>query len=131
MNIIVDSTIWIDWIRRRIEPKEIVLPWIEKGTCYTCGVIQVEVLRGILSNKLKDKFTELFSIMNYVHTSRELWEEISETAWSLDRKGKVVPVPDLIIAQCAKISGSTLITLDKDFKLIPGLKLSNSLLRKV
>jgi len=69
--------------------------------------------------------------MNYVHTSRELWEEISETAWSLDRKGKVVPVPDLIIAQCAKISGSTLITLDKDFKLIPGLKLSNSLLRKV
>jgi len=69
--------------------------------------------------------------MNNVSTRQELWSDDSEVARNLDRKGKIVPVPDLIIAQCAKVSGSTLMTLGKDFKMMPGLKISNSLPRKI
>jgi len=104
------------------------MPWLANGALYNCGVIRAEVIRGFKSGRLKAEMTAFFDIVPEVPTTPKLWRIVAEMAWNLDRMiGGSRPLTDIIIARCAMEVGAVLITPDKHFLDIPGLKLRETL----
>ena len=125
--IIVDSSIYIQWLRQRIELHEVLEPWIRTSQLFCCGIIRAEVIRGIIPPRIKNQLHTFFDFLNDIPISREICYSASELAWTLDRKGVVLPVTDIIIACCAKKAGAVVISDDKHFRRIPGVESRASL----
>jgi predicted nucleic acid-binding protein len=119
--LLVDSTVYIDWFRRRVDPRSMLEPWIKGRAIAICGLIRAEVIRGVIHTGQKAKINELFDLMEEVPTDSGLWREVAEMAWRLDRQGTVLPLTDVAIAACALRIGASLITTDEHFSKIPGL----------
>jgi predicted nucleic acid-binding protein len=60
--------------------------------------------------------------MMYVPTDNKLWAQVEALAWKLDRSGLNLPLPDVIIACCARRIGAVVLTHDHHFSLIPGIR---------
>ena len=121
--LLIDSTVYVDWFRRRVEPQEIIEPWIKARAIAICGIIRAEVIRGVINPRQKVKIAELFDVLEEVPTDSVLWHDAAEMAWRLDRKGAVLPLTDIVIAACAQRVNATLITLDDHFTKVPELKI--------
>jgi predicted nucleic acid-binding protein len=87
-----------------------------------CGVVRAEVARGIRDIGLLKKFRARWDVMLYVPTDHSLWVEVEDLGWQLDRLGVILPLTDIIIACCARRIGAVVLTLDKHFSLIPGIR---------
>ena len=98
---LIDSTFYIDALRRRQDVRFLLRAWLIAGQLWTCGVIRAEVVRGVRSPQIKADLGDLFDLMAEVPTDAGLWRATAELAWKLDRRGSVLPLTDLIIAACA------------------------------
>jgi predicted nucleic acid-binding protein len=85
------------------------------------------VLRGIRSRGMRDELSDFFDLMTEVPTDTRIWREATNLAWTLDRRGAVLPLTDLVIASCALAVGTVIVTTDPHFSRIPGLKVKKSL----
>ena len=65
--------------------------------------------------------------MIYVPTDNRLWEQAEQTLWELDRRGVVVPLTDVVIACCAQRVGAVVLTYDRHFRQIPGVRATDKL----
>ena len=88
----------------------------------TCGVVRAEVARGLREEGLLKKFRARWDVMLYVPMDNKLWLEAENLAWQLDRRGVVLPLTDILIACCARRIGAVVLTFDKHFSHIPGLR---------
>jgi hypothetical protein len=120
--ILVDSCLYIRWLRERADIFAELGDHLRRGDLATCGVVRAEVLRGIVSVPVRERMEVLFSAMHEVTMTPELWTDVAELAWELDREGEVLPLTDVAIAACAKRVGATVITTDLHFAKVPGLK---------
>jgi len=127
MAIMIDSTQWISWIRKKIDPRPMLNPWLVRNSCFTCGIINLEVLRGIIQENQKNKFSNFFKLLYFIDIDKSMWDKASETAWELDRKGHILPLTDILIAQCCMNNNIWLVSQDKHFKFFKKLKLRSSL----
>ncbi len=66
--LLVDSTLYIDLLRARQDPVEVLKPWLLRDEVLCCGVIRCEVLRGILSEKVHERMKALFEAVHTVST---------------------------------------------------------------
>lgn len=121
--ILIDSTKYISWMRQGRNPVALLATSLTAGELLTCGIVRIEVLRGVIKPKAKTELTRFFDIVPEIPLTSVLLREAAELAWILDRRGQVLPVTDLIIATCAKRAGAVVITEDPHFRQIPGLKL--------
>ncbi len=125
--ILPDSNIFIGALRAGTDPFLQFDPEVDDREFGTCGMIVLEVCRGVRDPNLLRRLKERFSVMIYVPTSNQIWERATHLAWSLDRQGRVLPAPDLIIAACALHAGATVLTADAHFREIPGLTVIEAL----
>ncbi len=125
--ILVDSTVYIDWLRSRVDPSARLGDALRRNEAVTCGIIRAEVLRGIVSPPAKERMAMLFTLMQEVALDGDLWTDTAEMAWSLGRQGIVLPLTDIAIAACSRRVGATLITTDRHFGMIPGLRIRASI----
>lgn len=65
--------------------------------------------------------------MVYVPTDNQLWEEVESLAWQLGRSGVILPLSDLIVACCANRIDAVVLTFDKHFQKIPGIRAGSHL----
>ena len=66
--------------------------------------------------------------MIYLATGNAVWERAAQlTHWSLDRRGIVLPAPDLLIAACVLQADATVLTADAHFQEIPSLRVIDHL----
>jgi len=93
----------------------------------TCGVVTVEVLRGVAAPKLMDFWKRGFSRLTYLPTEQSTWEIARQVAWRLERAGRRLGTPDIIIAACAIESRAMVLTRDKRFSEIGELTVISSL----
>lgn len=120
-NVLVDSSYYIDRLRAGEDPFEDFAQHADESDFFTCGVVMIEVLRGMKIKKAHDRLAALMGAMIYVPTPNRIWERAAELAWQLDRQGRFVHVPDLVVAVCALEADAFLLTLDSDFRRVPGL----------
>jgi predicted nucleic acid-binding protein len=120
--ILVDSSIYVDWLRRRVDPRHALAHWLKSHEVASCGIIRAEVLRGVLDPAQRARVEQFFDVLQEIPTDAKLWRDVAELAWELDRRGIVLAVPDLAIACCAMRCEARLFTLDADFLKIPNLR---------
>jgi len=124
MGILIDSSIYISWVREKIEFLPIVLQARQAQTVYICGIVEAEVTRGIKNIKHRDTFMELASLLENISITNQMWQDIGMLGWTLGRKGITISLSDLAIAHCAKKVGAKIISLDSDFKRIPEINIA-------
>ena len=126
--ILVDSAVYIERLRAGHDIRQELMPWLANGLLYNCGLIRAEVLRGFRTPRLKAEMNAFFDIVPEVPTTARLWQQVAELAWTLDRTaGGHRPLTDILIARCAMQVGAVLVSPDRHFEGIPGLKLRVSL----
>lgn len=76
---------------------------------------------------MRSEFSELFDLMVDVPTDGRIWSMVADLAWKLDRRGAVLPLTDIVIACCALIVHTGVITTDPHFSQIPELTVKRSL----
>jgi predicted nucleic acid-binding protein len=121
-DIIVDSNVFIDLLNRHRDPAIFLLDWAGGSNLATCGMVRLEVLRGIKSLKQFARISAFMDVMVNVPSDNRLWVEATDLAWQLDRKGMVIPGADVVIAASALRIGAAVLTTDAHFQQIDGLR---------
>ncbi|MDE3084548.1 MAG: PIN domain-containing protein [Verrucomicrobiota bacterium] len=120
--VLPDSNIYIGAVRAGLDPFRQFASALVEWEFATCGMVVLEVCRGLRDPAILQRFRERFAVMLYVPTANSVWERAAQLAWSLDRRGVVLPAPDLLIAACALHAGAPVLTADAHFYEIPGLR---------
>ncbi len=125
--VLPDSNFYINCARAGIDPFVELAAWTDRWDFATCGMVVIEVCRGRRDPARHQRFRERFAIMPYIATGSSVWERAEELAWSLDRRGVVLPATDLLIAACALHANAAVLTADAHFSAIPGLRVLDRL----
>jgi len=120
--VLADSSFYIRLLREDRDPLRALALTAAMRDVAVCGVIRCEVGRGIRQLKLLERFRNTWDVMINVPTDSRIWEEVETLAWQLDRSGTILPLPDLVIAACAKRIGAVVLTFDEHFQKIPGIR---------
>ena len=125
--VLVDSCVFIGLLREGRDPITELTQRIPLDQLATCGMVRLEVIRGLSQPKARRILEEFMDVMLYGTTDNRLWEQATELAWKLGRTGVTLPLGDIIIATCAHRLGAAVLTYDKHFLSIPGIKVFGSL----
>mgnify|MGYP002630096625 FL=1 len=120
--IIIDSCIFIEHLRAGRDPTQVFAPYAQAYDLATCGVIRCEVLRGMRTAKARTALASYFDCLLYIPTLNQVWEAAEELLWQTDRSGFKIPLTDALIAVCAMKTRGAVLTHDKHFKAVPGLR---------
>lgn len=123
-DVLVDSNVYIDLLRAGRDPVATLYDWAEERdrSLAICGMIRLEVLRGIKALKARQRVSALMDVMVNVPSDNRLWSEAVDLAWKLDRQGIVIPGADAVIAASALQLGTVVMTSDAHFSRIEGLR---------
>lgn len=119
---LVDSNVYIGLLRRGLDPSLALMDWIGDGDLAICGMVRLEVERGLRVERIRRRLSSFFDVLLNIPTTNRIWEEAAAQAWSLDRRGLVLPAQDILIAMCAKEIGASVLSDDRHFDLLPGLR---------
>jgi len=120
--VLVDSCWYIQHLKNRVDPMGELATLAMTRDVATCGIVRCEVGRGLKDPALLRKFDARWDVMVYVPTDNKLWAEAEALLWNLDRRGLNLPMPDVVIACCARRIGAVVLTHDSHFDLIPGIR---------
>ena len=123
-DVLIDSNVYIDLLRARKDVLATLYEWAEfrGGSLAICGMIRLEVLRGMKSLKAFQSISSLMDVMINIPSDNRLWSEATDLAWNLDRKGIMIPGADAVIAARALRAGTAVMTSDAHFSRIEGLR---------
>ena len=125
--VLADSSFYIRLLREGQDPLRALALTAASRDVAICGVVRCEVGRALLPMKVREKFNAAWNVMVNVPTDNRLWAEVERMAWELDRKGRVLPLTDIIIACCALRISAVVLTHDKHFYEIPGIRVIEKL----
>jgi len=120
--LLIDSCIYIEHLRAGRDPAQVFAPYARQHDLSTCGIIRCEVLRGMRTPKAKRALADYMSCLLYIPTLNNIWETAEEILWQTDRAGFRIPVSDAIIAACAIKANGAVLTRDRHFRAISGLR---------
>jgi predicted nucleic acid-binding protein len=125
--VLADSSFYIHEMRAGREPFREMEPLADAVEWATTGMVILEVCRGLRDPLVRDLYLERFSTMVYLPTTNLTWEKASLLAWEMDRKGRILPSQDLLIASACLRHDARLLTRDGHFDVLPGLRLAREL----
>jgi predicted nucleic acid-binding protein len=119
--VLVDSSFYIHMLRQGQDPLRALAFTAAARDLAVCGVVRCEVGRGLRDRRVLKRFQAFWDAMICVPTDAQLWDDVSETLWQLDRKGLTLPLTDVAIACCARRIDAAVLTTDAHFSSIPGV----------
>jgi predicted nucleic acid-binding protein len=125
--VLADSSFYIGLLRQGQDPLKVLALAAAERDLAICGVVRCEVGRGLRSLPLRHKFRAVWDVMIQVPTDNRLWEQAEQMLWDLDRHGSLIPLTDAVIACCALRVGAVVLTYDRHFSVIPGLRVTDQL----
>jgi len=125
--VVADSSFYIQALRAKRQPFQEMEGLADRIEWATTGMVILEVCRGVREPALRDAFEARYSTMVYLPASNAVWERATRLAWTLDRKGWVIPAQDVVIAAACLSRGARLLTHDAHFSEIPGLGVISAL----
>jgi predicted nucleic acid-binding protein len=120
--ILPDTSFLIAQQRMGVDVREGLYPWVVRGDILFCGIVGAEFLRGIRDNEMRDLLRQFFGMIPHVPMEADFWAGVADLAVLMDRAGQPITLTDLAIAESCRRSNAILITLDAQFRKIPGLK---------
>ena len=126
-GVLIDSNFYINHLKFRRNPFLELAAAGADWELFTCGMVMMEVLRGVRDPRQFAKIEASFLLMNFIPTSNPVWTKARQLAWQLDRAGIIIPAQDYLIAACALQTGLAVLTADAHFRRMPGLTVLDSL----
>lgn len=120
--VLADSSFYIRLLRSGRDPLKALALVAAARDLAVCGVIRCEVGRAFRQVETLKRFQSFWNLMVNVPTDNRLWEEVERTLWDLDRRGKRLPLTDVVIACCANRVQAVVLTYDHHFSQIPGVR---------
>jgi predicted nucleic acid-binding protein len=121
-NVLVDSNVYIGLLRRGLDPVEVLGAWAGPTDLATCGMVRLEVERGLRVEQVHRHLKAFFDVLIMIPTGHPAWARATDLAWSLDRRGITLPSQACLIAACAQAAGAAVLTDDRHFDHIPGIE---------
>jgi predicted nucleic acid-binding protein len=123
--VLVDSCFYIQALREGRDPlRALALPAMTQDLV-VCGVVRCEVGRGLRDKRVWQRFQSFWDVMINVPTDNRIWTAAEDMLWRLDRQGITLPLTDVVIACCAIRAEAVVLTLDRHFHQIPGVRVIN------
>jgi predicted nucleic acid-binding protein len=119
VKILVDTSAWIEFFRRKESPISLRLREYLKlnQVCYA-GPIAVELYQGAKTNKELEVLYQLLQTIHYVEITRSHYHHAGEISHKAARSGKIFSIVDLILAVIVHDEQLKLFSLDIHFKEI-------------
>lgn len=125
--VLIDSSFYIARLKADGDPFAELAAVHEKWEPVTCGIVMLEVLRGVRPEAVFRSYRETFAVMTCVATTSRIWTSATDLLRALGRRGFTIPSQDALIAASALSLGAPVLTFDTHFQLIPGLDVLDSL----
>lgn len=121
--IIADANAWIDFIKRpNFGTGAVVRDLLREERVALTGVVLAEVLRGLRSEDTP-VVQGLMDAVPYLDMDKETWITSGLIAQALDTRGLRIPMTDVFVAAVALTRDHEILTRDKHFERIPGVRL--------
>ena len=121
-NVLVDTSVWVDYLRRGLSPASEELDLLlEENRAVLCGTVELELLQGVRAQE-KTSLEELLSALPYAETTREDFQDAGELLRTLRTKGVQIPATNGLIAAVCIRQDLSLLTLDGHFNHVHALK---------
>ena len=119
VSVLVDTSAWIDFFRRKESPVSLRLREYLKlnQVCYA-GPIAVELYQGAKTSKEIEVLHQLLQTIHYVEITRSHYHHAGEISHKAARSGKIFSIVDLILGVVAHDEQLKLLSLDTHFKEI-------------
>jgi predicted nucleic acid-binding protein len=121
-GILPDTCAWIDYFRpggNELGP--LVEQAIASESVYACGPVLYELIQGARSEKEQTSLTSALGALPYLEMTEALWIKAGQLSAALRKTGKTIPLSDILIATLAVEHGLAVMTVDENFRMIPGL----------
>ena len=119
MAALIDSSLWIDFIRSRSPRalKEFIAPYVLAPDAAVAEPIVFEVLRHALDDEIPAVSAQL-NAMPMLQTPEDLWTRAAVLGQRCRKKGITAGSIDLLIVTVAIHHDAELVTFDVDFQVI-------------
>ena len=117
---LIDTSAWIFALRKNphTEIKERIDKLLEHHSVVTAGMVKLELLGGVKEDSEFSRLKTYLDALENIEIDSRLWEEASQLAFDLRRKGATVPYTDILIAAVAIRTKAVLLHADSHFDLI-------------
>jgi len=117
--ILVDSTVWIDFLRGKAAHGMTAL--LEENGVAMCGMVLSEVLSGVRQARQRDVLEARLCLLPYLEQTSEVHARAGRIYADLRRNGVTIPLSDCIIAAVCLANEVALLSTDKHFDLVSGI----------
>ncbi len=125
MKIIVDTSVWIEYLKNRSPIAENLDHLLLAGNIFTVGPVVSELLQGAKTEKDYQLLKNSIDGLPFIETTFENWTLAGEISYKLRRKGMTLPITACVIAAVAIQQSASVMTYDQRFANIPNLKLED------
>lgn len=121
--IFADTSAWIEFFKPGSKTGNALERLIVKSSVWISGIVLFELIQGVRSEDEKSKILATMSNLQYIEMSKPLWQKASELASLLRKRGLTLPLSDILIATVAIEHRLSILTLDKHFEQVPGVRI--------
>ena len=89
----------------------------------TVGVVIAEVLQGARNPEEFDSLRTYLNGIRFLDANKDTWVMAGQLANGLRRQGRTIPLSDVTIAVVAIQHDEPVLTTDRHFEFVPGLRL--------
>jgi len=119
-KILVDTSVWIEFFKRKEPWYGIVSGLMDDRRVCCAGIVLAELIQGARSEKELDVLRDFRHVFRFFDESVDLWQAAGELSRTLLRKGISVGLSDCYLATIAKENKVKILTLDRHFEMIRG-----------
>lgn len=117
-RILVDTSVWIDFFRRKEPAYTNVVQLIDEDRIYCAGIILSELMQGANSEKELNVLKDFLHVYEFINETPETWIKSGELSFKLRKQGKETPLSDCLISVLSIEAKASIYTYDKHFKII-------------
>ena len=122
-GVLPDTCAWIDFFAgKETAAANLVAVALRNSPVFTCGPVLSELLQGTRGDRDREAVLESHRALEYADATPAVWVRAGDLAATLRRSGTTVPLSDLLIAAIAIEQRLEIITADRHFGLIPGVR---------
>lgn len=117
-RILVDTSIWIDFFRKKEPAYTNVVQLIDEDRICCTGIILCELMKGANSEKELNVLKDFLHVYAFINETPETWKKTGELSFRLRKRGKETPLSDCLISVLSLEADASIYTYDKHFKTI-------------
>lgn len=122
--VLVDSSVWIEGLRRqgRLDVKVGLESLLEEYEACWCGPVKLEVLGGARAQDRR-RLSACFACIPYRPMNDAAWESAKELFWRLRDQGLTIPWNDVLVASLAREWNCRVYSVDAHFEALKAVGL--------